>query len=155
MESIVKESEEFTGSNKGSNPKSRFMNLEGGLFYISEKKDDDDNSNGQKYIRVSAPIEVYADTRDPDSESWGRLLKWKDMDGVEHSWTCPNELIEIDPREIRRKLVSGGLFISAEQGAAGLLMTYLKIQPAKKKLRVVNKLGWHKDTFVRPDRNFS
>ena len=38
MESIVKESEEFTGSNKGSNPKSRFMNLEGGLFYISEKK---------------------------------------------------------------------------------------------------------------------
>ena len=73
MESIVKESEEFTGSNKGSNPKSRFMNLEGGLFYISEKKDDDDNSNGQKYIRVSAPIEVYADTRDPDSESWGRL----------------------------------------------------------------------------------
>ena len=74
------------------------------------KKDDDDNSNGQKYIRVSAPIEVYADTRDPDSESWGRLLKWKDMDGVEHSWTCPNELIEIDPREIRRKLVSGGLY---------------------------------------------
>ena len=64
-------------------------------------------------------------------------------------------MIEIDQREIRRKLVSGGLFISAEQGAAGLLMTYLKIQPAKKKLRVVNKLGWHKDTFVRPDRNFS
>ena len=154
MESVVKESEEFIGSNKGSNPKSRFMNLEGGLFYISEKKDDDDNSNGQKYIRVSAPIEVYADTRDPDSESWGRLLKWKDMDGVEHSWTCPNELIEIDPREIRRKLVSGGLFISADQRAAGLLMTYLKIEPAKKKLRVVNKLGWHKDTFVRPDRNF-
>ena len=46
------------------------MNLEGGLFHISEK-DDDNNSNGQKYIRVSAPIEVYADTRDPDSESWG------------------------------------------------------------------------------------
>ena len=37
MESVVKESEEFTGSNKGSNPKSRFMNLEGGLFYISKK----------------------------------------------------------------------------------------------------------------------
>ena len=56
MESEVKKIEEFIGSDEGRNPKSRFMNLEDGLFYIREKKDDDENSEGQRYMKVSAPI---------------------------------------------------------------------------------------------------
>ena len=68
------------------------MNLEGGLFYISEKRW---WYNSIKYIRVSAPIEVYADR---DQFQIMEAIEWKDMDGWT-GWTLSQWVGEIDPRK--------------------------------------------------------
>ena len=48
----------------------------------------DDSGDAPEWRRLCDPLEVAADTRDAGSENWGRLLVFKDRDGVTHEWAA-------------------------------------------------------------------
>jgi len=91
-----------------------------------------------------------AKTRDAKSGEWGRLLEWRDDDGVTHQWAMPLELLQGDGSEVRRELARLGLAISPGKKARDLLASYLQVWPVEDRARCVERLGWHGGVFVTP-----
>lgn len=124
----------------------------GGHFKLSNKgvtfngKDKDGNQLPSRWI--CSPLYVVAKTRDAKSGEWGRLLEWKDDDGVIHQWAMPLALLQGDASDVRRELASLGLAISPNRLARDLLTSYLQVFPIEARARCVDKLGWYGDVFV-------
>jgi len=106
-----------------------------GLFY--EPPGDSDKPP----VRVSAPFEIVAQTRDPESNNWGLLLRWKDYDGKPHEWSIPNSKMHGDAREISGVLAEQGL--RCLPNAAHLLQTFLATVETDARLACVRQPGWH------------
>src|SRR5438093_2106814 len=49
---------------------------------------------------------------------WGRLLEWRDDDGIRHQWAMPLELLQGDGSDVRRELARLGLSIAPGRGRA-------------------------------------
>ena len=92
-------------------------------------------------------------TRSSKSDSWGRLLLWKDPDGAEHKWACPAELLEAEGAELRRELAHHGLRIAPSRKARELLLAYLKVWSVERRARCVEKLGWHGSVYVTAEES--
>ncbi len=97
---------------------------------------------------ISSPLYVVAKTRDAYSGEWGRLLEWKDDDGITHQWAMPLSLLQGDSSDVRRELARLGLSISPNRTARDLLTSYLQVFPVEARARCVDKLGWYEDVFV-------
>jgi putative DNA primase/helicase len=60
-------------------------------------------------------------TRNGRSGEWGRLLEWRDADGLLHQWAMPSELLQRDGGvEVRCELARQGLAIAPGRGARGV-----------------------------------
>lgn len=94
---------------------------------------------------VCAPFDVVAQTRDPNGENWGLLLRWKDHDGKPHEWAIPYSKLHAEPREITGTLAEMGL--RCVPSAARLLQTFLTTVRTDARLVCVRQPGWHS-----PDR---
>lgn len=72
---------------------------------------------GDKYDRYKAPviiadaIEVIAHARNDINQDWGRLLEFKDKEGVVHRWFMSMDMMSRDGEGIRKELLNRGLFI--------------------------------------------
>lgn len=144
------------GSNDGSiNRKfsyggGRFETSNRGVYFVGSDKD----GNEQDPKWICSPLDVVAKIRNDKSEAWGRWLEWHDDDGVKHGWSMPMALLQGDGRELRSELAQLGLSISPSKTSRDLLMAYLQACPADKRVRGVDKLGWHGDVYVTTDRTF-
>ncbi len=56
-----------------------------GVFFISMDKD----GIQLPHRWLCSPLHVIAKTRDAHNGEWGRLLEWKDDDGIIHQWAMP------------------------------------------------------------------
>ncbi|HHF7348584.1 TPA: DUF927 domain-containing protein [Legionella feeleii] len=134
-----------------------FFDYGGGRFEVSTKgiyflgKDKDGIDLPPRWI--SSPLYVIAKTRDSKSGDWGRLLEWRDDDGVVHKWAMPIALLQGDASEVRRELASLGLSISPNRISRDLLASYLQVFPIEERARCVDCLGWHNDVFVTPSES--
>jgi len=124
----------------------QFELREKGVFYLGRDKED----KPKPPLRLCGLLNILAQTRDDKSESWGRLLEWRDNDNVPHSWAMPNELLQSDGVEVRSELARLGLAISTGRTARELLLTYLQMWPVKRRARCVERLGWHGSVYVVP-----
>lgn len=123
-----------------------FHLLESGLYYIEQTKDDE-------YKRyVSSPIRVLAQTRDTTNNAWGRLLEWHDADGVKHTQALSMELFQSDGIELRKALAYQGVIIAPDSKARNLLQSYLMSYPTETRALCVDRVGWHDNVFVLPDK---
>lgn len=95
-------------------------------------------------------LEVAAKTRDAQSGAWGRLLSWRDDDGVSHQWAMPLELLQGDGADVRRELARQGLSIAPGKQARDLLNAYIQAVPVETRARCVERLGWHGGVYVTP-----
>ncbi|WP_133136768.1 DUF927 domain-containing protein [Legionella rowbothamii] len=124
----------------------------GGHFKLSDKgitfvgTDKDGNQLPPRWI--CSALSVVAKTRDAKSGEWGRLLEWKDDDGVIHQWAMPLALLQGDSSDVRRELARLGLAISPNKLARDLLTSYLQVFPIEARARCVDRLGWYEDVFV-------
>lgn len=118
-------------------------------FTVSESglwaTDDEGNKT-----RITSPLYIEADTRNPDNEDWGRLLRFPDREGIEHEYAMPMSLLGGDGTEYRRMLFSMGLDPVAGKKPRELLALYLNSRPEKTVL-CVDKIGWHEGKFVLSD----
>lgn len=131
----------------------RFELYHDGLFFVKYNDDDPSNILFKLKMRVCSPLEVIAKTRDTGSTTWGRLLQWRDDDGVLHTWSMPISLLQGDAREYRRELASQGLDIEYAITATyrSYLDVYIQKYPIHKRALCVDKLGWHDEQYVLPD----
>jgi uncharacterized protein (DUF927 family) len=99
-------------------------------------------------------LKVVADTRDGDSESWGRLMEWPDRNGVMHRWAMPMEMMAGDGTTLRETLLRGGLRLGGPSKRQ-LLMLYIQMENPKRFVTCVPHVGWHGGTYVLPDSSIS
>jgi putative DNA primase/helicase len=115
------------------------------VVYINPASDDEP-------FPICGRLEVVAKTRSKESEDWGRLLRWHDDDGVEHTWAMPLSSLQGDGAACRERLASGGLFIAPGSKARNLLNNYLQSAETSARARCVSRVGWHGDSFVLPGK---
>ena len=105
--------------------------------------------------RFASLIEIEAETRDHDGESWGRLLLLRDRDGTEHRWAMPMSLLAADGAGYRERLLSIGAELVPGPAAKNALHDYFCLWRPGRRVRCVDRTGWHGDVFVLPDRNYA
>ncbi len=96
-------------------------------------------------------LEILADTRDDESQSWGRLLRVADRDGVIHDWPMPMAMLAGDGADYRRQLLSLGLELAPGRGNRDALQSYITVWQPVGKARCVDRIGWSGGAFVLPD----
>ena len=101
-------------------------------------------------LRVCGRLEVAAQTRDGAGDGWGRLLKWRDLEGRQHAWAMPMSQLAGDGNEYRSRLLDGGLMISPGRKVRDLLTTYIQTAVTKERMLCVPRIGWHGESFVLP-----
>jgi uncharacterized protein (DUF927 family)/phage/plasmid primase-like uncharacterized protein len=125
----------------------RFRLTQRGVFYIAK----DGNTGLEKMPQwICGGLAVVAATRDTKSNAWGRLLEWRDADGVRHQWAMPLELLQGDGVDVRRELAQAGLAIAPGRAARELLASYVQVWPVKDRARCVDRLGWQGAVYVTP-----
>ena len=100
-------------------------------------------------VTVSSRIEVFAKTRDDNSQNWGKLLSFKDPDGNQKQIAIPNTMFAADCRELRERLLSEGLEITP--AGKSKLSTYLMSCNPTARALCINKTGWYNGVYVLPD----
>jgi uncharacterized protein (DUF927 family) len=119
-----------------------------GLVYISPP---DNDGNPKPLLWICAPLKIVAKTRDDKSGEWGRLLQWRDADGVLHQWAMPIELLQGDGGvDVRKELTRQGLDITTTRAGRELLCAALQVWPVEERARCVERLGWHGGVYVVP-----
>jgi putative DNA primase/helicase len=132
------------GVDSPDNRSRRFDVRDSGVFFLDSDPD-------REPLRICSKLEVLKKTRDDRSEGWGRLLQWKDHEGMEHRWPMSMCLLSGSGDEYRSRLLDGGLEIEPGKRARELLTTYIQTASSSGLARCVPKLGWHGDAFVLPD----
>lgn len=111
-----------------------------------------DGNESQTVKRICSHLEITALTRDENSENWGRLLEFDDRDGFHHQYALPMELMSGDGAEYRKELLRLGLEIERGKGINYLLDNYINKADPPLKAICANRIGWHKQAFVLPNR---
>lgn len=124
---------------------------EGGLYFVTY----DEDGNVKLKTFICSPLKVLARCRDMYSNSWGMLLEWYDRDKIRHRNTMPDELLQGDSREYRKLLASQGFTISEKPKAQKALDAYLIHHPTENRAECVDKVGWHDDAYVLPDKTYN
>lgn len=94
-------------------------------------------------VFVAAPFDVIGETRDDAGEAWGVLLRWRDRDGRAHQWAIPTRLVHDQGSTIPSELANAGLECGSDTAAHMLLKRFLGAVRTARRLRCVNRTGWH------------
>jgi uncharacterized protein (DUF927 family) len=114
-----------------------------------------DPTGEKEDIFICSPLSVVASTRNQESEDWGRLLEFRDPDGVTHQWSMPMSLLAGDGNEFRSHLLSSGLNIAPNRKAREFLASYIQTSNPDERALCVDRVGWHRDAYVLPNQTFN
>lgn len=111
-----------------------------------------DSESGQSR-RVSAWLEIVARSRSRDGRNWGLLVRFRDHDNIEKLWNIPMSLFGGDTSaEVIRGLYDRGLEINSSRDAKRKVLEYLQGATTQSRVILVEKMGWHNNAFMLPDR---
>jgi putative DNA primase/helicase len=105
-------------------------------------------------VWICSPLTVAAQTRDPQSSEWGRLLVFQDNDRREHRWAMPMRMLAGSGEELRGELLSEGLVITSHPNDRRRVADYIAREKTDVMARCVSRTGWHGDVFVLPRETF-
>lgn len=129
-------------------------NYGGGRFEVSGRgvffTGKDSEGNDKPPVWVMSEVRVLAKTRDAKSSEWGRLLEWRDSDGMRHQWALPLEMLQGDGLSVRQELARHGLHITPAKHGRDLVSAYIQVWPVEARARCVERLGWNGAVFVTP-----
>ncbi len=101
---------------------------------------------------ICSPLHVTAKSRDASNGEWGHLLEFIDADGNQKRWAMPASMLAGDGTQYRSTLLSMGLQIGASVQVKTLLTTYINTRQTDARVRCTDRIGWHDDVYVLPDR---
>lgn len=111
-----------------------------GLYKKSDNKND---------FKISDKIEVLAESRDDNSNNWGKVVRFKDPDNTIKTVVISYDQFGSNAKELEETLRSKGLRIYKFNE----LKQYLSDFVTSTRIRSVNKVGWYKSVFVFPDES--
>jgi putative DNA primase/helicase len=111
-----------------------------GVYHVSKKQDGHDDEEKAQFI--CSWLEVAAQSRDQNSEDWGDLLRWRDMDDHVHQWSVPRSLVVNNGTELIEVLAKGGLKIAPSQGPR--VKNYISAVNPQNRVLCVSRPGWHR-----------
>ena len=115
----------------------------------------DDSGDAPEWRRLCDPLEVGADTRDAGSENWGRLLVFKDRDGVTHEWAAAAaDLSRAQSGEVIAHLARLGFVPPVSMRDKNRLVEYIVTARPTARFRAVGRVGWEGSVFVLPDASY-
>ena len=122
--------------------------------FTSGKGPDPDPETGEiapDWHWFGSRLDVLGYTRDGDNREWGRYLAVYDSDGKVHYIAVPMATMAGDGTEYRRELLRHGFTLAPGRTAREQLDVYLSMWRPKRRLRCVDRIGWHGSRFVLPD----
>lgn len=129
--------------------------LPDGFFFLGQnlmyQPDAKGNQELPSPIFICSRLEITACTRDNANQNHGRLLEFKDIDNHHHVWSMPQELLAGDGTAYREMLLSMGLIIAPGKKAREYLTSYIQSSKPHARVRCVNQIGWHNESFVFPN----
>lgn len=144
---VLRIAAKITGVEESTQVESSFKVDAKGVWFQSTKE--------ASPIWLSSPVFVDALTRDPSNRAWGRQLTFRDQDGVAKSWSMPMELLAGDGSEVRKNLLNLGVEMALNKKERQLFLTYLQSSKPERRVQCVERIGWHKEEFVFPDKVIS
>lgn len=127
----------------------QFAKRAGGIYFLPKPDAED-------YAFLCPRIDVLALTRNEASEAWGRLVTFRDPDGVEHR--LPVAMADVSGTDgggdVLKQLARAGFDVPLDRKRKNLLLSYLASERPEKRFRSVDRLGWSRDAFVLPDRSY-
>jgi putative DNA primase/helicase len=103
---------------------------------------------------IAGPFEIPGRVRDPNSEGWARLLRWRDEDNRVHSLAVSDADLHGDISALCANLASRGLRITTGPDR-NYFVRYLNQVDVEDRLTVVPTTGWHDigtaKVFALPD----
>jgi len=123
----------------------RFKVTDAGLFHFDAKS--------EAWRRVGGRLDVLARSRNLDGRSWGLLVAFDDFDGERKEWNIPSALFATEGgAEVVRGLLDRGYSLSPYRDARNQLREYLGSCDTTKRVRLVERMGWHGGAFLMPDK---
>jgi putative DNA primase/helicase len=101
---------------------------------------------------ICSPLHVTAKSRDAANGDWGYLLEFEDADGKPKRWVMPASMLAGDGTQYRATLLAMGLQIGAGVQAKNQLTVYIQTRQTDLRVRCTDRVGWHDDVYVLPDR---
>jgi uncharacterized protein (DUF927 family) len=129
----------------------RLVRLPKGGLKIGVYRSVDEGDDGKTWVWFCSLLEILADTRDAENQSWGRLLRVTDRDGVSHDWPMPMVMLAGDGADYRRQLLSLGLELAPGRVNRDALQSYITVWQPDGKARCVDRVGWSGRNFVLPN----
>jgi uncharacterized protein (DUF927 family) len=83
------------------------------------------------------------EANDGSGGGWGLVLRWRDRDGRQHQWSVPKRLVHADGNAIAAELEDAGLSCGSDGRAHQLLKQFIGGVRAARRLRCVDRGGWH------------
>lgn len=103
--------------------------------------------------KICGKLEVLAQSRDPNSSQWGKLVQFSDPDNRLKRIIIPARAFNGDGLDATGRLLEEGLAIMPK--ARALVLQYLQEQCPSERVRTTNRTGWHGINddlvFVLPD----
>jgi putative DNA primase/helicase len=140
-------------TDKKTDKKYGYVKRKDGWYYQQRPTTDDAGETVEATpIFLCAPMNIIALTIDED-DRWGRLIEWRDPNGVIQEWNMPDELI-FTKDKLWQALSARGLQMADETNALRLLKHFINEEGNRTgaRKRVVNRLGWRDGSYVLPDR---
>jgi uncharacterized protein (DUF927 family) len=127
------------------------MDPKNGLFITVERRRG--KEEWEEDIWLAAPFEILGRVRDPQSQSWARLLRWKDDDSVVHQHPVGDQDLHGEGSALCATLANGGLKI-ATGSVRHHFIDYLNRVRVENRITIVPRTGWHdigdRKIFVLP-----
>ncbi|MGZ9045942.1 MAG: DUF927 domain-containing protein [Telluria sp.] len=101
---------------------------------------------------ICSELHITAQSRDAGDGDWGRLLEFSDPDGNPKRWVMPSTMLAGDGTQYRATLLGMGLRIGASVAAKNQLTVYIQTEKTEARVRCTDRIGWHDDVYVLPDR---
>ncbi|MET3130288.1 putative DNA primase/helicase [Oxalobacteraceae bacterium GrIS 1.11] len=101
---------------------------------------------------ICSPLHITAQSRDAANGEWGYLLEFADADGNPKRWAMPASMLAGDGTQYRSTLLGMGLQIGAGVTAKNQLSVYIQTEKTDQRVRCTDRIGWHDDQYVLPDR---
>jgi len=131
------------------------VNVEGTIYSVSHDRLCLVIQRGDASIErfVSDLIAVVAEARDNSSNSWGKVVRFCDGDGLTKQLYIRNSDITTNGGAIVRALGDMGLSISTELKMRDAFLHYLNLAPPLEQEKAIcsDRIGWHDNVYLLPD----
>lgn len=131
--------------------------VEAGMVWREVESEGQDGTTKRQWVAFGTELNVRSVTRSADGEDWGLYLEIIDPDGQAHTWAMPQSLHAGNGDMIASELMRLGWkpVVSIGRKWRDYLREYLMAAEPEERVRCVQKVGWHGETYVLPDEAIS